>query len=265
MNTALAAASGEKVRTIEHLMAALSVAGVDNVRIDVDGPEIPIRDGSALGWLGQISAAGIVSQPAPRRAIQITEPVQICRDGGFLRVEPYDGLAVDVTFDTLPRFGLMRWAGEISEPVFRRELAASRSFGRPAWKWLDKVAPLRRDRRIDLRPHERNQPRPDLPDGAPSGFWERIAAEHRAVAGEAVIEGARPWTAAVIIGPHILGGARWPDEPVRHVTLDMIGDLALLGIPMRGRVVAHNPSHVRNYALVSAIMSRPSAHRLIAA
>jgi UDP-3-O-[3-hydroxymyristoyl] N-acetylglucosamine deacetylase len=265
MNTALAAASGEKIRTIEHLMAALSATEVDNVRIEVDGPEIPIRDGGALGWLEQISAVGLQSQAAPRTAIEITEPVQICRDGGFLRAEPYDGFAVDVTFDDLPRFGLMRWAGDVSEPVFRRELAASRSFGRPPWRWLDKLAPLRRERRIEGRPRERNQPRPDLPDGAPPGFWERIEAERQSSLREKMIEGARPWTVAVVIGPYILGGGRWPDEPVRHVALDMIGDLALFGRPIRGRIFAHNPAHEKNYALVSAVMAKPTAHRLIVA
>ena len=262
MNTALAAASGERVRTIEHLMAALVVAEIDNVRIEVEGPEIPIRDGSARGWLRQIAAAGIVSQPAPRRAIQITTPVQICNSGGFLRAEPYDGFALDVTFDDLPRFGLMRWAGDVSEPTFRQEVAASRSFGSPRWTWLDKVWGLFPDRKIDQRPEKRNQPRADLPDASPPDFWDKLAAEKRASSPEKVIEGAGPSRVAVVLGPYILGGARWPDEPVRHMALDVIGDLALLGGPVRGRIIAHNPSHEKTYALVSALMANPSANRL---
>lgn len=260
MNTALAAESGERIRTIEHLMAALIAAEIDNVRIEVEGPELPIRDGSARGWLDQISAAGAVSQPAPRRAIVITAPIQICDSGGFLRAEPHDGFAVDVTFDNLPRFGLMRWAGEISASVFRRELAASRSFGRPPWPWLDRIGLLQRDRKIESRPPSRNQPKDDIED-APPGFWEKLAAEKSSSPPEKLLAGAGPLSAAVVIGPYILGGARWPDEPVRHVALDMIGDLALLGVALRGRIFAHNPAHEKTYALVSAIMAKPSAYR----
>jgi UDP-3-O-[3-hydroxymyristoyl] N-acetylglucosamine deacetylase len=265
MNTALAASSGERIRTIEHLMAALVVAEIDNVQIEVDGPEIPIRDGSANGWLRQISAAGVVEQPAPKQAIRIAAPIEIRRDGGFLRAEPYDGFALDVTFDDLPHFGLMRWAGDISEAIFRRELAASRSFGRPGWKWLDKFWGLCPDRKIDRRPGKCNQPWYDLPDAAPDAFWERLASEKRASAPEKVIEGAGPSRVAVVLGPYILGGARWPDEPVRHMALDLIGDLALLGGPVRGRIIAHNPSHEKTYALVSALMANPGAFRRIAA
>jgi len=70
---------------------------------------------------------------------------------------------------------------------------------------------------------------------------------------------------AVAIGPWILGGRRFPDEPVRHVVLDLLGDLALAGGAIEGRIVAHVPSHEKTFAFVTALMQDATSHDSAAA
>lgn len=253
MSTSLDGGGGQRLRTIEHLMAALSAHAVDNVLVTVDGGELPIFDGSAARWCRAMREAGTVAQDAPRRALRIRAPVQVARDGGFLRVEPAAAFAVDVTHDLLPAFPVMRWRGPLDAATFDAELARSRSFGNL-------------HRRLGLTP--RSDPRPagdpavapNAPDpavGTDEAVWNSIAA-HPVAVGEPLLRGWRPWRAALVAGRRVLPWPRWPDEPVRHVALDMIGDLALAGAPIIGRVVAHNPSHVKTYALVAALMARPA-------
>ncbi len=252
MSTSVQLGGGCTLRTIEHLMAALTAYSVDNVEIVVDGPEIPIFDGSAAPWCRMLREAGLTAQDAPRLAIRILRPVQIGRDGGFLRAEPAPAFAVDVTHDVLPAFPVMRWHGEIEATRFVAEVAASRSFGN-----------LYRRLGMAERPAPRppgavpNTPDPDLAE--PAGIWEEIAARSVGSARAPLLRGWRPWRATLVAGHRMLPPRRFPDEPVRHVTLDMIGDLALAGRPLIGRIVAHNPSHEKTFALVLALMASPDA------
>jgi UDP-3-O-[3-hydroxymyristoyl] N-acetylglucosamine deacetylase len=238
------------MRTVEHMLASFAAFGVDNAFIEVEGNEIPILDGSAASWCSALEKAGIVAQDRPSRVIKIRRPIQVTRDGGFVRGEPYDGLFVDVTFDNLPGFGLMRWAGEVNRETFVKEIAPARSFGRPPWVWLERLFAF--ENHIRNEP-ESNRPDPALPDT--SEIWAELERQKReAPADEPILLGARPGRVAVVIGPWILGGRRFPDEPVRHVVLDLIGDLALVGGTIRGRITAHVPSHEKNSAFVAALM-----------
>jgi UDP-3-O-[3-hydroxymyristoyl] N-acetylglucosamine deacetylase len=250
MSTTLGLAHGPRLRTVEHMLATFAAFGVDNAMIEVDGSEIPIFDGSAARWCAALTRAGIVAQNRPKRVIEIRAPIQIRLDGGFLRGEPCDGFQVDVTFDNLPGFGLMRWAGRIDRATFATEIAGARSFGRPPWAWLDRV--------FSASSHVRNgpgsnQPDPDLPNRAETcGYL--VPPKPARSPDEPVLRGARPGRVAVAIGPWILGGRRFPDEPVRHVVLDLLGDLALAGGAIEGRIVAHVPSHEKTFAFVTALM-----------
>lgn len=250
MSTSIALGEGRRLRTIEHLMAALVAHGVDNVEIAVDGPEVPILDGSARRWCRALRDVGLAGQDAPRRTLRLRRPVQVARHGGFLRAEPCERFEVDVTHDLLPAFPVMRWCGAVDAARFDAELAASRSFGNL-------------HRRLGLEPPAATRPpgaTPNMPDPVlvePAGVWEEIAA--RALPGPAapLLRGWRPWRAALVVGRHLVPPRRWPDEPVRHVALDMIGDLAVLGLPLCARVVAHNPSHEKTFALVLALVRSP--------
>ena len=254
MSTSIRLDDGRIARTIEHLMAALAAYNIDNVAIELDGPEVPICDGSAARWCRELRKTGFVAQDAPRRAIRMVAPVQIAHHGGFLRAEPGEGFAVDVTHDVLPAFPVMRWRGAVDPGSFETELARSRSFGNL-------------HRRLGLSPPAVARPpgaTPNLPEAAlaePPGVWEEIAA--RAGAPAPLLRGWRPWRATLVAGTRMLPQRRYPDEPVRHVALDMIGDLAVLGAPLVGRVVAHNPSHEKTFALVLAILASPQAWEIV--
>lgn len=258
MSTSVALGEGRSVRTIEHLMASLAAFDIDNVLLEVRGAEIPILDGSARHWCRCLDDVGLVTLPAPRRTISIRKPVQVSNDGGFLRAEPAADFEVDVTHDVLPAFPVMRWAGVPDALRFKEDIARARSFGN-LHRLLGRppVAPSRPLGDMALMP---NTPDPVLAASEPHESWADLAAQTLARDPRApLLRGARPWRAALIIGGTVLGGARYPDEPVRHVTLDMIGDLTLAGAPLIGRIVAHNPSHEKTYVFVKTLMSDPEA------
>jgi UDP-3-O-[3-hydroxymyristoyl] N-acetylglucosamine deacetylase len=276
--TALDLGDTRKFRTIEHVMASLAGLGIDNAILEVDGQEMPIFDGSARRWCALLREAGIERQPARRRRIRVLKPVQVSSHGRFVRAEPHDGFSVDVTFDQIPGFGGLRWSGEITPEVFEREIAAARSFGQP-WQFWDRVAARSRvaaaiGRALDAekavqRLLGRRAPRENHPANSPvaeaeSPLCEPIYRElhHRKVdqvARDPVLRGIRPWRVAVITGGTILGGRRYPDEPVRHVALDLVGDLFLAGSPFLGHFVAHRPTHESTYVLVRALLETPDA------
>ncbi len=260
MSTTLRLGDGRTVRTVEHLMASLAAYGVDNVRVEVEGPEVPIGDGSARPWCRLLDRVGVAAQPAARRHLRVLRPVQVERQKGFLRIEPAEAFGLDLTYSLVPDFPVMRWAGPLDRARFVAELARSRSFGSWNWRrWLGRPPAARRPFRGQppVTPHE---PDPGLPAARHAGATARLEA---ALAGrdpaEPVLRGARPGRATLVVGRAILPWPRARDEPVRHVALDMVGDLALAGLPLLGHVVAHNPSHEKTYLLVAALMEDRSA------
>jgi UDP-3-O-[3-hydroxymyristoyl] N-acetylglucosamine deacetylase len=99
--------NGASISTVEHLMSALAGLGIDNLHVDIAGPEIPIMDGSAGPFVFLLQSAGIVEQAKPKRYLRVTAPVEI-RDGDrWARFEPWDGFKLDFTIDfPHPVFGL---------------------------------------------------------------------------------------------------------------------------------------------------------------
>ncbi len=130
LNTEIANGSGVTVSTIEHLMAALAALRIDNVLVEIDGPECPIMDGSALPFVELLDRAGRRVQDAPRRFIEITERVEVTADGKMAALSPSTVFEVDfeIRYAT-PVIGDQRVALEITEQSFRLELAAARTFG----------------------------------------------------------------------------------------------------------------------------------------
>ena len=130
MCTTLAGADGTRIATVEHLMAALAAAEIDNVLIEVDGPEIPIMDGSAEPFLFLIECAGVTAQDAPRTWIEILQPVAVEAHGKRASLEPEDGFPIDcqIEFDhPVIRSQAMRY--RFSPETFRSEIAPARTFG----------------------------------------------------------------------------------------------------------------------------------------
>lgn len=129
--TTLSNAAGVKVATIEHLMAALSAAGIDNLFIDIDGEELPALDGSSEPFLKLIEQVGILRQPVPRRYVKVLKRVEVTRGESTSVIEPAERLLLDVTIDFEEEaIGRQRLEIEPDVRSFRERLAAARTFAR---------------------------------------------------------------------------------------------------------------------------------------
>ena len=131
--TVLANPAGVSVSTVEHVMAALAGCGVDNALIDIDGPEIPIMDGSAQVFVDAIQTAGLSFTDTPRRALRILSPVMVERGDARAELHPADAFAMDfsIAFDDAA-IGRQRHAMTLGADGFARNLADCRTFTRLA-------------------------------------------------------------------------------------------------------------------------------------
>jgi UDP-3-O-[3-hydroxymyristoyl] N-acetylglucosamine deacetylase len=223
LRTELGDASGPLCATAEHVLAALSGLGVDNAYIDLDGPEVPIMDGSAAPFVEAIEQAGIVTLLAPRRYIEVLKPVRAALDDAYGELRPYAGgfrLEVEIEFDS-SLIGRQTLALDVDPASFRRELARARTFG-----FIRDVAKL----------------------------WNSGYALGACFENTLVISDTR------VLNPE---GLRYPDEFVRHKALDAVGDLALAGGPLIGAYRSVRGGHKLNYAVVHALLSDPSAWAVV--
>jgi len=217
--TVLGDENGPAISTTEHVLAALYALGVDNAVIEVDGPEVPIMDGSAAPFVAAIDQAGIAVLAASRRCIKVLKPVRVNVGGchGELRPHP-QGLRVEteIQFDH-PLIGRQTIAVDVQPDLFRRDLARARTFG-----FMRDVTKLW-----------------SMGYALGASFENTVVvAENRILSGE---------------------GMRFPDEFVRHKAVDAIGDLALAGAPLIGAYRSVRGGHKLNHAVVTALMSDASA------
>ena len=123
---------GASISTVEHVMSALAGLGIDNLHIDVAGPEIPIMDGSAGPFVFLLQSAGIVEQDAPKRYLRVLLPVEV-RDGDkWARFDPFNGFKLDFTIDfPHPMFGSenRHVVIDFAEHSYVKEVARARTFG----------------------------------------------------------------------------------------------------------------------------------------
>jgi len=129
LSTTISNQSGISVSTIEHLMAALAGCGVDNALVEIDGPEVPIMDGSARHFSAAILRAGIIEQDEPLRAIRITAPIRVEHQGKVAVLEPADSFEVVFEIDFADRaIGRQIRAERMIGDTFLRDYAGSRTF-----------------------------------------------------------------------------------------------------------------------------------------
>lgn len=130
LGTTVSNDSGVCVATIEHLMSAISGIGIDNLLIEIDGPEVPIMDGSAAPFVFLLDCAGICTLPKPRQLIRILEPTVISEDGKRTELHPYSGFKVDYEID-FDCSVIARQANSVEVTVesFRNEICQARTFG----------------------------------------------------------------------------------------------------------------------------------------
>jgi len=223
--TVLGDSAGPLVSTAEHVLAAIRGLGIDNVVVELDGAEVPILDGSAAEFVAAIDQAGMVSQSAPRRYIQVLKPVRVTKDEAFGELRPYArGLRIEaeIEFDH-PVIGRQALDVDVGPDTFRREIARARTFG-----FLRDVA----------------------------GLWSAGYALGASFDNTLVITEDR------VLNPD---GLRAPDEFVRHKVLDAIGDMALAGAPLLAAYKTVRGGHRLNYAVLSALMADTSAWRVVEA
>lgn len=128
--TTLVDAKGNQVATVEHLMSALNACGIDNAVIELNGPEVPIMDGSAAPFVFLIECAGVEAQTSPRRALRILSEVSVSEPHRSASLAPGSGFTVGFEIDfpnTL--IGRQEWFTEVNESAFKRDVARARTFG----------------------------------------------------------------------------------------------------------------------------------------
>lgn len=211
------------VGTIEHLMAALSGMGVDNAVVELDGPEVPILDGSASPYLFLIDCAGLALQDEPRRNIEIQRTVRAEDGAGFVELRPpagFHGLEISLSIE-FPAAVIGRQSVflRLTPESFRYQISRYRTFA--------------------------------------------LAEEVAAIQAAGLGRGGSLDNAIVVENDRVLnpGGLRAADEFARHKVLDAVGDLALAGAPICGRFVAHRSGHALNNRLLRALFANHGAWR----
>ncbi|MCV0426304.1 MAG: UDP-3-O-acyl-N-acetylglucosamine deacetylase [Roseibium sp.] len=128
--TVLGDPTKEGIATVEHLMAALFGMGVDNVIVEIDGPEMPIMDGSSTVFVEAIEQVGLKKLDRGRRYLKVNKTVRVDNGSAWCELHPYDGTKFDITidFDT-PVIGRQQFVSEMTPEVFRDDLSRARTFG----------------------------------------------------------------------------------------------------------------------------------------
>jgi len=128
--TVLGAAGGKTVATVEHLLAAFAGLGIDNAIVEIDGPEVPVMDGSSAAFVSAIDRAGVRTQAAPRRFIRIEETVRIECGAAFAEFRPHPRTRLEISIDyDCSVVGRQRLALDLTPRNFREKIARARTFG----------------------------------------------------------------------------------------------------------------------------------------
>jgi UDP-3-O-[3-hydroxymyristoyl] N-acetylglucosamine deacetylase len=223
--TVIGDADGPLCATAEHVLAALTGLGVDNAIIEIDGPEVPIMDGSAAPFVAAIDQAGVATLAAPRRFTKVLKPVRVAQGDAYGELQPFSrGFRLDIEIDfDHPMIGRQSVGLEVDPSTFRNDLSRARTFG-----FMRDVAKL----------------------------WNAGYALGASFENTLVITEDR------VLNPE---GLRFADEFVRHKALDAIGDLSLAGAPLLCAYRSVRGGHSLNHAVVSALMADRSAWTVVEA
>ena len=217
-------AGGSSVSTVEHLMSALAGLGIDNLFVDIAGPEIPIMDGSAGPFVFLLQSAGIVEQNAPKRYLRILSMVEFREGDKWARFEPFNGFKLDFTVDfPHPVFGSenRNVVIDFAENSYAKEVSRARTFG-----FMQDVEAMRA-----------------------AGLGLGGSLQNAIVLDEFRVLNSE--------------GLRYDNEFVRHKVLDAIGDLYLLGHPLIGQYTAYKSGHAVNNQLARMLLAQPEAYEIV--
>lgn len=211
---------GVKIATVEHLMSALAGLGVDNVYVDLTGPEVPILDGSAAPFVFLIQSAGLEEQAAPRRHILVKRTVRVEEVDKWAQFSPHEGyrlsFRIDFEHPVLQRSG-QEITIDLAEQSYVKEVSRARTFG-----FMRDVEQLR----------STGLARGGTLDNAVVMDEYRVLNE---------------------------GGLRYADEFVKHKVLDAVGDLYMTGHPIIGAFTAYKSGHGLNNRLLRALLADATA------
>jgi UDP-3-O-[3-hydroxymyristoyl] N-acetylglucosamine deacetylase/3-hydroxyacyl-[acyl-carrier-protein] dehydratase len=226
-----------KVSTVEHALSALYAMGVDNCIIDVDAPEMPILDGSAILFVREIARVGLEEQNAEQQVFVVQEPIEyISEHGHTMRIEPCDHYEVDVTIAFNSNLLREQHATLTNLADYPKDVAAARTFC-----FVREIEPLLRvglikggDLKNALVIYET-----ELSQSGMDYFCDKMG---------------QPRLDATKLG--YLSPLNYPNEPARHKLLDVIGDLSLLGMRLQGRVITYKPGHTFNTQCVRRLRNQ---------
>lgn len=214
-----------KIDTIEHLMAAISSLGIDNLMVEVDGPEMPIMDGTSARFLQALDEAGLVVQSVKRHFIRVLKPIRVETGNSWGEFLPYEGTRFEVEIDfDVALIGRQKFAADMDAATFRNELSSARTFG-----FMKDVERL----------------------------WAAGLALGSSLDNSLVIGDDN-----TVVNP---GGLRFTDEFVRHKALDAVGDVALAGLPFIGCFRSYRGGHRLNSETVKALLADETAFEIVEA
>ncbi len=213
-----------KVSTVEHLMSALAGLGIDNLIVDLTGPEIPIMDGSSAPFVYLLQSAGIIEQDAAKQYVRIIKPIEV-RDGDkWARFVPHHGFKVEFTIDF--KHPVFEKSGktvsiDFADNAYTKEVSRARTFG-----FMHEVEALRNN------------------GLALGGSLDNaiVMDEYRVLNQD---------------------GLRYDDEFVKHKVLDAIGDLYLLGHPVIGAFEAYKSGHALNNMLLRELLQHQESWEMV--
>ena len=211
------------VGVIEHLMAAVAGAEIDDLLVTVDGPEPPILDGDALSYFRLLDEAGNKEQSGERKAIKVTKPVEITIKDARIRLLPSDTpeYSYDLDYSNTKAIGKQSYRMTLTCENFAREIAPARTFG----------------------------------------FTHELDALHKMGLGRgASLENTLAIEGDEVLNKDLM---RFPDEFVRHKILDAIGDMALAGGRLIARFEGVKSGHATNNAVLRALFADPSCYEIV--
>ena len=212
---------GRDLGTVEHLLSAAVGLGLDNLTVEVDGPEVPILDGSAAPWVAEILSAGLVSLGSAARPFAVSKTLAVHGDDGkWIEIRPAKELRVSYSIDfPHPAVGRQSISLVLTPETYEKHVASARTFG--------------------------------------------FLAEYDYLRSKGLARGASEENCIVVGDRDVLNGnLRFADEFVRHKVLDLVGDLALVGRPVVGHVVAHRAGHALHTALAKVIRQASAGEHL---
>ncbi len=221
--TTIATEDEAMISTTEHLLAALFGMGIDNAVVELDGPEVPIMDGSAGPFVHVLKRVGRRRQDACKWMLKVNKAISYVEGDSYVKILPYDGFKVTCEIEFNHHLiKKQTFSSDLNPQKFAKEVAGARTFG-----FLDQVEKLRQ-----------------------SGLALGGSLENAVVIDDDGIVNAE--------------GLRFADEFARHKTLDVIGDLALLGFPLLGHVVTRKSGHGHHFSLMKQLAAQPERWDLIA-